>query len=478
MFRKIHLLGLLAFCLGDFAAAQERKPINLKECSYLYTGYGLNDAKPEQGAFTGGRVIYALKDSIHREMTKMIVDAINGYWDAGIQHATMEIDQTSAMFRQYPKFKPKLPKNYSDKWELFFRIVDKEYQLVPFLNMQTTGYAGNYVFECKVLNGADGSEVFSRSMEVVMEFGFKPDGCYILKNIPGLPATFLEGFNEAIKTFFSTSAPPVYTTTLKPACLFIDLATASQIKRTIRFERSGNTLQVVEGPDIGWSPKPMEREKSSKTKRKGSGIGSGLVALAGLDNTKERSKTTKFITRINMEDKSTGVLYGFYIPIEETTTEEVTTVQTKSNGSSSYEKEVGPAQVSRKIDGTAQILRGSDTIGWFNIQQTPTGKSPDNLNYMWDGKDSASIKPMPGHWNTSGPYNLMSIKGQLYGKEILFTNSKGGNQLDVWYDNLHVATFKTEDYLPREGILYNVEIPDEVLKVLGMLTSLPFGYYM
>jgi hypothetical protein len=222
----------------------------------------------------------------------------------------------------------------------------------------------------------------------------------------------------------------------------------------------------------------MEREKIGKTKRDGAGIGSGLLAIAGVSNTKEKSETTPFMTRVQMEDKTTGVLYGFYIPITENTTQEVYTDRERSNGSSNIVKEVGPTNFSRTINGTSMILRGTDTIGNFNVFTSMAAIANDNFLYMWNGVDSASISRIPEHWNTSGPHRLLHVKGEIYGKSMLFSNSKNGNQLDVWYDNQHVATFKVENNLPREGVLYDTEVPDEVLKVLGMMASLPYSYYV
>ena len=478
MLQKTSLFIFLIFCQAIMIVAQDRKPINLNKCTYLYTGYAAPDSGSVAGGYYGSRVIYVLNDSIHLEMTRLVVNALNGYWDAGIESAEMMVEKTDAMFREYPKFKPKISKNFSDKWELFFRIVDRGHPIGPMGMNTTKEAAANFVFECKVLNGSDGSEIFSRSMEVIFEFGFKPDGCYVLKNIPGLPSTFLDGFNNALKRFFSSNPPPLFISAIKPACLFIDLETASTIKRTFRLVRSGNTLQVTDGPDLGWIPGQIDKEKSSKTKRKGAGIGSGLIALAGVSNTKERTETTKYITRINMEDKSTGVVYGFYIPTEETVSEEVYTTRSRSDGSTSIEKEVGPSTITRKLDGTSHIVRGSDTIGFFKIEKSAPSKRKDYLSQMWDGEDSATINAIPKHWSLEGTYKLMSLKGELYGKEVLFSNSKGGNQLDVWYDNLHVATFKVENNMPREGILYGADIPDEVLKVLGMIASLPYSYYL
>jgi hypothetical protein len=479
MLRKFHLLVLAIFCLGEVVFAQERKTIHINQFTYLYTGHGLPETKPEGWQTVGARVIYALNDSIRQIMGKMAVDAINAYWEAGIDSAQFQLEKANPMFREYPKFKPKIPKKYSDGWELFFRIVDKGNPLIMFTGFeQPNNYAGTFLLECKVLNGNDGSEIFSKTMDAVVEFGFKPQGCYVLKNIPGLTADYLDAFSEILSRFFSSNTPSLYTASIKPACLFIDLKTATQIKRTIRFERSGNTLQVVEGPDLGWTPKSTEKEKAGKTKVQGNGIGSGLLALAGVDNSKERVEKTKFIHRINMEDKSTGILYVFHFPVEEIVTQEVQTNSVKKEGNSTFEKQVGPGQIDRRMDGPAHIVRGNDTIGKFELRRAFPANKDDNLNRMWNGKDSSTITPIPEHWGTSGTYQPLQLKGTLYGKEFLFTNSKGGNQLDVWYGNQHVATFKLEDYLPEEGILYNTDIEEEVLKVLGMLASLPYESYL
>jgi hypothetical protein len=104
-------------------------------------------------------------------------------------------------------------------------------------------------------------------------------------------------------------------------------------------------------------------------------------------------------------------------------------------------------------------------------------KTKESLKYLWDGRDSATIMLMPDGWGIEGDYKLLGIAGELYGKKFQFNNSKGGNQLDVWYNQQQVATFKVENGLPKDGILYKADAPEEVLKVFAMFCALPYSYY-
>ena len=122
-------------------------------------------------------------------------------------------------------------------------------------------------------------------------------------------------------------------------------------------------------------------------------------------------------------------------------------------------------------------MLGGDTIGVFKIRYTPPGKQNDLYNSCWNGRDSASIIAMPTYWSNSGMYRPLQTEGTLYGKPISLQNRKDGNQLDIYYDGMHVATLRISGDRPQSGLVYQADLEPHVLKALALFTSLPYSYF-
>jgi hypothetical protein len=480
-----YLLMMTAWVWACVGYAQQPGNIRISEFTYVYTGSAVDDDKPSQGmmpVFVQPRIVYALNENLAATMKASVIEAINAYWDAGLDAGsiTMVTDRYNNPLRELPKFKPKVQKNNPGGYELFLRIADRNSEMMGLLTGQPIPQDTRLLFECKVLNGADGKEIFSRKMEAFLSRAEVPAGAYPLEKVPGMPASFLAAFDSAARVFFSSTSREMLTVPVEPACLFIPAEVGSTIRHTVKFEYEGREIRLVNGPEIAWAPAPLERVQTGKTKREGAGVGSGIfTAITGMSNEKEKKVIKPYMTRLVMDDRGTGVPYGFHIPVVEEESTIVNTYREKDgSGSSSVKTEKSDAGMQRRVNGPSFITRGNDTIGTFTFRDLPAAAATngDVLLYCWNGKDSSTMMPIPDSW-TNEAYNPLTVSGDLYGKPFSFTNAKAGNQLDVWYADEHVATFKVKSGLPVDGIVYESTTPDEVLKVLAMFTSLPYGYY-
>jgi len=470
---------LLCTCLLHAQPAQ--KPMRLKEVTYLFSGSGLYDGPTEVASTPGAnyvspRIIYAMNDSMGQIMKRSLLDAMNHYWEAGFDLSTLEVTRSSSMLREFPKFKPKVAKGSSDNWEVFVRISDRA--AYPWIAAAAglSENAANLLFECKVLNGADGKETFSRTMQVTIKRSPPPPGSYLLEKVPGMPQSYLNAFDSAVRVFFSAGAPATLNLDMEPACLFVSDSLTRQIRRIIRFTAEGNTVRVIDGPEMSWAPGKMDMEKSGKTKREGAGVLGGiLTATTGISSSGEKSKTTNYISRIPVTDPTENKTYTFHIPVTE---KEVQTIErNRERGSGTVHTETTDRSSNRYTNGPGYLTLEADTIGTFEFYPGQPNEEEDVFTSCWNGVDSATIMPMPNRWNNDDLYNPISVEGTLYNKPFRFSNHKAGNQLDIYYDAKHVATLRVNNGLPTDGILYNADVPAYVLKALAMFTTLPYGFY-
>jgi hypothetical protein len=126
-----------------------------------------------------------------------------------------------------------------------------------------------------------------------------------------------------------------------------------------------------------------------------------------------------------------------------------------------------------------QLLDGyltmeADTIAWYGFTSGSPSTSPDIATSCWDGENAESIIPMPRSWSNTDFFNSFFVSGFLYGKSFSLENRKAGNQLDVYYDNIHEATLRVDNGMPRDGIIYKADIPKPILKALTMFVTVPF----
>lgn len=480
-YARIWLLAPFLFVNTLLYAQQQRKPMVLNEMTYFFSGgafyEGFSDVSTAvKASFVSPRIVFAMNPEMADAMKQSLLDAMNDYWEADFSINTMEVKTSPSIFREFPKFKPKVQKGSSPNWEVFVRVSDRPtFSWMP----GATNIAENetnLLFECKVLDGADGRETFSRSMRLAIKKLPPPPGSYLLQKVPGMPGAFLDAFDSAAHVFFSSGAPSQLELDIEPACLFVSDSLVRQIRRLIRFTTEGNMVKVIDGPPMSWAPGKTGQEKLGKSKRDGAGILGGiLTATTGITTTSEKSKTTEFLTRIPVTDPSENKTYTFLIPVTEKMVESVE--RNRERGTGTVNTETTARYVSRSISGPCHLTLETDTIGIFSMQAEFADNPEDMFTRFWNGTDSSTILPMPEKWSNTDLYNPLSVRGELYGKPFRFTNHKAGNQLDVYYDAKHVATLRVDNGRPVDGILYEADVPEKALKALAMFTTLPYAWF-
>jgi hypothetical protein len=316
-------------------------------------------------------------------------------------------------------------------------------------------------------------------MRVLLEKETAPPDQYVLYRVPSTPASFLQAFDSAVHKFFEPAAVSTLRFDVKPACLFIRDSVASQIRQRIRFENDENTVRSLDGEGFSWTLGSIRNEKIGRVSKAGSNIMGGVLTnLTGIGT--ERVSLTRHLATIEMLEPKNPDPYTFklfYLEEERTSRERVKNVS--STGAKSYSIETSDAGFSRYIDpeATSVLTLGNDTIARFRIRNGRSAEFNDPYTEMWDGMDSASVIPMPDTWANGGNYNSIYLRGTLYGKSLVMQNMKDGNQLDAYYDSVHVATLRVTGDRPRNGVLYKANIPPQVMKAMAMFTCLPYSYF-
>jgi hypothetical protein len=478
LFAAVSIVGL-----PNETAAQETPNIVVADMSYLYTGAVYKDSampasNPIQQA--ASRIVYALNDSIARRMAGTLLQAMNNRWGSSIKDVNLKVDKAENMLGMVPKFKPKIKKPDAGTQYIFLRIVDYGHSADNFAAMAIGGFnnsslATTLVFECTVINGSGGNELFSRAMSLNLQRLPVPTGQYELRKVPCLPGDFMLAFDSAVNRFFSQAAPVALTIDVQPPCLFINDSMSRQVRQMVRFSNQENIISTIEGPELKWQLGRADNKKLGRVSKLGQNVAGGLLTLfTGLGT--DRVSLERYLATIEMRESKQAESYVFLITYLEEEREDRERVR---NSSGSYTTTTGFVSRTRYADPEqdSHLMLGGDTIASFRIIYTPAGKNTDLYAACWNGQDSATIVPMPAYWSNSGMYRPLQTEGTLYGKPISLQNRKDGNQLDMYYDSLHVATLRISADRPQAGIIYQADLEPRVLKALALFSSLPYSYF-
>ncbi|HSK13114.1 MAG TPA: hypothetical protein VK907_07845 [Phnomibacter sp.] len=481
-------------------AQPPRPPMRLAQFSYLYIGSGEYDAttrEPKAPAFgfqvpfPDQRIVYALKDSINDLLAGELLQAMNAYWDLSLEPAALQLEKANPAFREVPKFKPKLAKGATG-WHIFMRVTDKgPITMLPYMpdalktkvaaayeGIDLAAIATRLQFECKVLNGADGSEVFSRDMEATLVRSDPPPGQYPLVRVPGLPASFIHCFGQAAQGFFRHDAPERLVLDVAPACLYIPDSRQQQIAQTVRFARQGDQVTVTEGPPMVWMPiRKIERERTSKKKRSGHvGVLDNILASSlKMDVSREKKTSAEYMNRIRIIDPLHDRQFIFHIPTRDTEVEEVV-VSGDRSGTVTTEN-LGGSLSRTLLHDTSYLTAGTDTIARFMFHDDPPENTSDPLLYGWDGRDISTIMPVPAQWSNQTAYAPIGLKGMLYDRPFHISNLRSGNQLDLYYGNEPFGTLRLRDGMPLDGVLYHTDVSLQVWQAMATFALIPFAYF-
>lgn len=464
--------AIVFFIPATHVEGQPAKPMVIAELSYLYTGYvaGVNEIN------RGARIVLAINDTMNTQMSNTIIKAMNRQWGSNLPAQKMVIEQGEGFFGGVKKMKVKSKQLDEKLLHIFFRVIDE-------------GAAGyyhpamsrlKYTIECKVYDGNSGNTPYARTMSFELEKPAAPTGQYALHRVPALPAEFLLSFDSAVSQFFTSPNSGPLTFAVKPVCLLINDSIAKTIRHPLLFDVNGNNLRQTAGVGFAWALGKDSREKLGKVDKTMDNVfGSLFTAATGLKTDKVR--LFRYRSQLEMIDAGDSSRYLFIVPyLEEEREERTRTTTRNSDGSKSRSVETtGAGYAVRYVDKVTPswLVQGVDTIATFSLEYGMADVFADNYNQCWDGEDSATIIPMPSFWSNKGTYLAIHVTGTLYGKPFVIQNSKDGFQMDVYYDNVHVATLRVVDDKPRDGMMYKNDLEPKVLKTLAMFTCLPYSYF-
>ncbi|MCU0395871.1 MAG: hypothetical protein MUF29_08170 [Chitinophagaceae bacterium] len=474
-------LSLAALLWASFSLGQSGPEVRLAELTYRYVtgGIGMGEGSPAE------RVVFALNDSLARQMSGSIVAAINRQWGCSLPNEGMAVEKGGGLLGTGGKFKPKTRKLEPDKIHVFMRVTDFGqggttgflYHLTGTQPEQEVPYL--ITLECKAFQGSGGEEVFSRTMQLELRKKPVPPGQYALRRVPALPKHFVQAFDSAVRRFFTMADPGSLSLNVDPVCLWVEDSVARQVRRPIRFEGDGSVVRLAENPGMEWTLGRPETRKMGRVDKTGANLlGSALTMFTGVGS--EKVRVTRHLASLPMQAKEQPEPYVFHIPYLEEERESRERVRTPSGtGTTTSVQTTGDRSLERYIDReqAAWLMLGADTIARFRLDYGKSAQFSNLFRECWNGSDTATRVPMPAAWSNQGSFVPIYITGQLYGKPFTLQNSRDGFQMDMYYDGQHLATLRVTEDRPRDGMLYRNDADARVLQALAMFTCLPFSSF-
>lgn len=484
----IYLLCLLSY--GALSQTTDKQIIRVEKMEYVYDSKIIESVNGFN-SLSNSRVILAKDDAIAEKMKQSVLSAINNRWNATILNPQFKIIEIDNLFKT-GKFKTNLKNKTPGSWHLFFQVYDNgpypitEKKKSLFTNMldapppfESLDYAPYYMrFKVLIIDGSNGSEIFSNEMMVEMQRSAVPDGQILLRKVPALTDSFLQAFDNAIQKFFSDTPQNELRLNVVPACLFLDIDKTLEKTQKLNFVTKNDSIIEQLQLKQEWIIQKTSTKKTKRVNHFGDNLfNSALTNLTGLGTDKIRAK--EYLTKFSFFDTNEKTHYFCEISfIEETREEKQREVTRDSDGSKLYSNYLtGESNTTRLFDPNKiyYLIKEKDTVGNFKILLKDIGQTTKHFSQQWDGKNESTISAIPEGWNNPSQSSPYVIKGELNKIPFVIEKSKAGNQIDIEINGQETATFKIYNSLPVFGLLYSPPADEKIFTVLMMFSSLPFG---
>jgi hypothetical protein len=483
--KKITVFLLCLFPFHVHSQFTEKQVIRIEKMEYNYYPW----IKEEVNYGLLSRVILAKDSIVAKKMKQSIVSTINNRWNATVLDAQWDLNEIGPSYKT-PKLKTELKNGNPANWHLFFQVTDSgPYPLMdkkknmlslifdssPFF--ERLDYAPYHMrFKAIIIDGNNGSEIFSNEMTFEMQRDAAPDGQILLRKIPALPDSFLQTFDSAVQNFFSITPQKDLKLKVIPACLYLDVDKTLPNMKKLNFITKNDT--VIEQLQLKqeWIIQNGNTKKIKRVNNWGKNITNITInAFLGLPTDQITAKIYK--TKFGFLNVNENKHYSCEIPFTEENR-----VESDWRVGNTIITEGGAERTKRFLDASKKnyILCEKDTIGSFKITIGNSLNYKNHFSQYWDGKNESTITAMPELWfNTSPEQNRNAmpyvLEGELYNVPFAIEKSMEGNQIDIKIKDQEMATLKIYKNLPVLGLLYSTPTDEKLFYLLMMLSSLPFN---
>ncbi|MBW4361204.1 hypothetical protein [Flavobacterium taihuense] len=486
--KTIHSFATYLFYLltySSFSQSTDKQVIRVEKMEYNYypwvkeaTNYGLIS-----------RVVLAEDSILAKKMKQSIVSAISSRWNATVLEPQWKLKQIEPSYKT-PKLKTELKKGIPGNWHLFFQVTDSgPYPLMdkkknmlsllfdssPFF--ENLDYAPYHMrFKAIIVDGTNGSEIFSNEMTFEMQREAIPDGQILLRKIPALTDSFLQAFDRALQNFFSSTPEKDLKLKVIPACLFLDVDKKFPNIQKLNFVTKNDSIIEQLQLKQEWIIQNSTTKKVKRVSKTGDNITNVAVNLLfGLPTDQITAKIYK--TKFGFLNINENKHYSCEIPFTEENR-----VESDWKVGNTIIHEGGSERTKRFLDDSKKnyILCEKDTIGSFKITMGDRKDSKKHFSQYWDGKNESTISKMPEFWNNTfsgqnGQTIPFSLEGELNKVPFIIENSKAGNQMDIEISGQEIMTLKIYNNKPVFGLLYSNPTDEKILSILIMLSTVPFN---
>jgi len=449
----------LLFCLlMNNLSAQEisySPPIEVRQFEYIY----------EKDVSNSPKIILLQQDSVQALLKKSFIDAINQKWHQQLSDMPLVVKKLSNSSTS-PKFKPKVENKDAAKRYLFLQIFDINQLSMPSVENSRTA---KWRIKCRMIDGKNNADIINRDFAIDFFRKIPPAGQLIITSFHGYPEDFYKTFDSIANWSLNDSLNTEYTIKLRQACIYNteDRPTLPALK-TLSFKNEQNQT-IHEGNPSFTLVQQSVNAIQNKTKRNiaGNSAAGAVTLLTGLGSNK-RKKINYTADYIIADNDQQYHCYLYYTEVEETERE-----RTRNDDGSVSMQRGEFTFIGRYTDKADRqiILKGNDTIAWFNIQYY---KEQKNYTRMWDGEDSSTISPLPFEWKNTFKDDEVLLNGVIEG--IPFTMYTTNATRKKWFTlNNQLAVLLNGYGKPVSGALYQ-SLSEQQFKIITILSGLPYSY--
>ncbi|AOW08822.1 hypothetical protein [Flavobacterium gilvum] len=485
----IFWLCLIPFEL--FSQSAEKQAIQVEKMEYTYNS-SISETENGSNSFSNTRIILADNPEIADKMKQSILTAINNRWNTVVSNPKWDFKEISRNNKS-PKFKTELKKGTPGNWHLFLQVIDRgPYPITDKSNLffntyppfESLDYAPYFLqFKVSIVDGNNGSSIFSNEMMVEMKRTAVPAGQILLQKLPAFTDSFLQAFDKAVQTLFAPASQSELKLDVTPACLFLDTdKTLAKAKKLNFVSKNDSVIELIQLKQE-WI---VQNSKTRKTKRVNN-FGNNLfntVLTSSTGISSDKIRAMRYITKFSFTDTNDNAHYFCEIPfIEETRQEKERETSRDADGTKTYNNHLNGNKSVTRIFEPKQLyylIREKDTIAHFKITKGNRFSSKNHFSQYWDGKNESTISKMPEFWNNPSSEqnkypNPFVLEGELNKLPFVIENSKAGNQIDIEISGQEIMTLKIYNNKPVLGLMYPNTADEKTTNILLMLSTMPFN---
>ena len=420
------------------------------------------------------RIILASEDSARRAMKNAFALALQNRWNIEMPESPLSV-KPLGLFSNTPKFNTRLKEKQAGVWYLFLQIFDT--RPMSFVSAENTDRRVSVLeLKCRLIDSYRDSVILDRNLVVEIYEQPAPPDQVVLFRLPGYPGYYIRAYDSIAKWLFQPEDPGQKKIRLMPACVYTGLSQPTGSISELLFNSNNDTIHHFTQPSFLFKRSGPGYKKTDGRRNRGGNTATGALTLfTGINLNK--SRVFEYSADFTFEEGD-SIYHCVINYAERETADRKREKTTNSDGSKSYSVESGSYELlERRTDSTFinAITIGSDTLATFRILNLSKSKERTRYTQFWDGRDSATIAPLPGEWNNSAEEDNVTISGQM-GSHLFSMKTVKGMNVKEFYISDRLVMIMYGQTTPAKALLFH-PFSTLQLKIFTILASLPYPHF-